>query len=285
MTGLIGTPQHDQKNDPSRTLWPLRLPRSVVAMLAGSLVALLATDAAPAIELDSWLALVAWAVSGSSGFAGTPVVLGLGVAWLASCESFLGKRLVISTLVLTALLVVLGTASFANQRLLKPAVAATRPHIRELARLGIIRPANDFYAIGDREHRTRNLRHLFQTQPATALLPKLHPLIREHWVTTTNHSFPSGHTLAAFLLATTFTLLGSHLEPRLPQLTRTFLPWAVLVGWSRTLLRVHSTADVAVGAVLGMALGCLAACIIAKIISRHTTKHQTLNQQQHQTTI
>jgi|GEM_PF-928219 phosphatidylglycerophosphatase B len=282
MTALIGTPQHDQKNDPSRTLRP---PPSVAAMLAGSFVALLVTDAAPAIELDSWLALAAWAVSGSSGFAGTPVVLGLGIAWLASCESFRGKRLVISTLVLTVLLVVLGAASFANQRLLKPAVAATRPHIRELARLGIIPPANDYDAIGDQKHRTKDLRHLFQTQPAAALLPKLHPLIREHWVTKTNHSFPSGHTLAAFLLATTFTLLGSHLEPRLQQLARTFLPWAVLVGWSRTLLRVHSTADVAVGALLGIALGCLAAWIIAKTITWHTTKTQTLNQQQHQTTI
>ncbi len=282
MAGLIGTPQHDQKNDTSPPLWPTR---SLAAMLAGSLVVLLATDAAPAIELDSWLALAAWAISGSSGFAGTPVVLGLGIAWLASCESFLGKRLMISTLVLTVLLAVLGTATFANQRLLKPAVAATRPHIRELARLGIILPANDYDPIGDQEHRTKELRHLFQTQPADPLLPKLHPLIQEHWVTKTNHSFPSGHTLAAFLLATTFTLLGSHLEPRLQQLARTFLPWAVLVGWSRTLLRVHSTADVAVGALLGIALGCLAAWIIAKTITPHTTQNQTLNQQQHQTTI
>ena len=60
-------------------------------LLAGSLLALLATAAAPAINLNSSLALAAWAVSASGGFVGTPVVLVLGIAWLTCAATFVAN--------------------------------------------------------------------------------------------------------------------------------------------------------------------------------------------------
>lgn len=58
-------------------------------------------------------------------------------------------------------------------------------------------------------------------------------------------SFPSGHTAAAFLVAT--TLSSFDLSLAIPALL-----WAMSVGFSRVYLRVHFPGDVMAGAVLGI---------------------------------
>jgi undecaprenyl-diphosphatase len=58
-------------------------------------------------------------------------------------------------------------------------------------------------------------------------------------------SFPSGHTSAAFMMA---TLLGYYLPPLMILL----YCWAALVGFSRVVLGVHFPTDTFVGAVLGI---------------------------------
>jgi len=57
-------------------------------------------------------------------------------------------------------------------------------------------------------------------------------------------SFPSGHTSAAFLMA---TLWGWHYPPLLP----TLFTWAMLVGVARVILGVHFPTDTLIGAVMG----------------------------------
>jgi len=58
-------------------------------------------------------------------------------------------------------------------------------------------------------------------------------------------SFPSGHTSAAFMMA---TLLGDYLPVLMPLL----YGWATLVGFSRVVLGVHFPTDTLVGVILGI---------------------------------
>jgi undecaprenyl-diphosphatase len=63
------------------------------------------------------------------------------------------------------------------------------------------------------------------------------------------HSFPSGHSVRAFMLA----VLAAGLGP--PWFSVTIFLWAPLVGISRIAMGVHYIADVVVGAVIGLLAG------------------------------
>lgn len=58
-------------------------------------------------------------------------------------------------------------------------------------------------------------------------------------------SFPSGHTSAAFMMATLLSYYAPALMPLL-------YGWAALVGFSRVVLGVHFPTDTLVGAILGI---------------------------------
>lgn len=63
-------------------------------------------------------------------------------------------------------------------------------------------------------------------------------------------SFPSGHTSAAFLVA---TMLGYFYPPLLPWL----LVWASLMGMARVVLGVHFPTDTLIGALMGAGMALL----------------------------
>ena len=64
-------------------------------------------------------------------------------------------------------------------------------------------------------------------------------------------SFPSGHTLEAFAMATALSILFRKKKIMIPVIV-----WAILVGYSRMALGVHYPSDVLGGIIIGMALGC-----------------------------
>lgn len=75
-------------------------------------------------------------------------------------------------------------------------------------------------------------------------------------------SFPSGHTLKAFAMATALSLLFSRKKIVIPVFV-----WAILVAYSRIALGVHYPSDVIAGVVLGTFLGWIIPRTSRKILS------------------
>ncbi|MDD5036931.1 MAG: phosphatase PAP2 family protein [Methylococcaceae bacterium] len=74
--------------------------------------------------------------------------------------------------------------------------------------------------------------------------------IKSFIVPSDRFSFPSGHTSAAFLMA---TLVGWYY----PMLSPFLLAWAVTIGMARVILGVHFPTDTLIGAVMGTATALL----------------------------
>lgn len=87
------------------------------------------------------------------------------------------------------------------------------------------------------------LKHIFKRRRPLELITKFNSII----IPSDKFSLPSGHTAAAFLMAT----IIAHFYPSLSLFA--FL-WACLVGLSRIVLRVHFPLDVIIGMLLGTSL-------------------------------
>lgn len=87
------------------------------------------------------------------------------------------------------------------------------------------------------------LKNLFKRQRPCDLLHNFNA----HLTPSDKFSLPSGHTAAAFLMAS----LIAHFYPSVSLLVYT---WACLIGLSRVLLGVHYPTDILAGAALGLSI-------------------------------
>lgn len=96
------------------------------------------------------------------------------------------------------------------------------------------------------------LKHSFKRRRPFRVVQALAPLLKP----SDEFSFPSGHTTAAFMVATITAAL-------FPAAAIIMYPWAALVGLSRVMLKVHFVSDVLAGVALGVTLALLSLAIMS----------------------
>lgn len=238
----------------------LTSPLRRMAIVLGMLFAwVLLSFVLPDIALDSGAGDLAVRTSDSSDWEQLPFIAIASVVVLVSRPGVSKRRRAVeSGALVLAMVVALAGNALLNEHVIKPSFAVARPNIIALTEAralgaGIHDPA-EFYARGDKEVRSELLR----ARLADLDEPALSPLVREHWISETGYSFPSGHSTAAMTFATLLVALGFAwgLGGWRLVVTRTVVPiWAVCVVYSRVLLEVHSAVDVTAGTLAGFAWG------------------------------
>ncbi|ROS01261.1 undecaprenyl-diphosphatase [Sinobacterium caligoides] len=95
------------------------------------------------------------------------------------------------------------------------------------------------------------LKNTLRRQRPSAVVPHIEALVKAF----DKFSLPSGHTMAAFLLAAFAVIVFG-------KAAAIVYVWAVLVGVSRVILGVHYPSDIILGAILGSAIGYIAAAYL-----------------------
>jgi phosphatidylglycerophosphatase B len=222
----------------------------------------------PHRDLTGPFALAAYWVAKSADPTGAPLVGFLLTAIVVSRSGIAWRRRGVEVFVIVLAAAALwGGGAYVNEHVVKPAFAVPRPNILELAGEPAEAPAlkmsaEAFYALPDKATRTEYLREVLTPEV------RLHERVREHWLTETGYSFPSGHSFSAMLCATFFLAMGlSHFSGRRLWVFYLLVPWAVAVCLSRPILRVHSPTDICVGGLEGMVAGALIFLLVRGILA------------------
>ncbi len=223
----------------------------------------------PHLDLTGPLAIAACGVTQSAGKYGIPWICIALTALVVSRRSIRWNQRVIEALVIVlAIALLLGGGAYLNEHIVKPTFAVYRPNIIELAQTPPEAPAlkmsaEAFYALPDKAARSEYLQSILTPEVL------LRECVRDHWITETGYSFPSGHSFAAMMFATFFLAMGlSHFSGKRLWLFYLLLPWAVAVCFSRPILRVHSPTDVCVGGLEGVVVGILAFLLVRWVLAR-----------------
>ncbi|WP_430935590.1 phosphatase PAP2 family protein [Saccharicrinis sp. 156] len=171
---------------------------------------------------------------------------------------------------------VVGGTALVNEFLLKEQLKIYRPSILLLEReIGL--NAEFFYAQENKSRRREYLNRYLSENNITEIEidgKKVNNNTLKVWIKEAGYSFPSGHSVSAFLLA---TLLGYLLIIRLTTKYKWWIIllffWAVTIASSRVILGVHSPVDVFLGALWGSVIGY--AIILSNIFKRWFSVDET----------
>jgi membrane-associated phospholipid phosphatase len=234
---------------------------------------------------DTFSQLAYW-LSQSGGKFGIPIVAISMITLLVTRRgiTFQQRWKEISIVVLIAAICGGGGAAL-NEYILKEQLKIPRPNIIWLAGENGSGPLGmtpeDFYESGNKEARRKPL------AKALSKLPRPAPLsssIEAYWIDETGYSFPSAHAFSVMFFATFFlTIAVTYLTTKRLWIFYVLLPWALVVCYSRPILRVHTPADITVGGLLGLVVG-LVAWVVARILIRRfayqaTQTHRVHNMQ------
>ena len=99
------------------------------------------------------------------------------------------------------------------------------------------------------------MRKTLDEKKDSRIVQSLDPKIREHWITMTGFSFPSGHSQNAFLFAVILSFLFQHLLSNGKRFVWMPFLWAIGICLSRVAVGAHSPLDITVGALTGGLFG------------------------------
>jgi membrane-associated phospholipid phosphatase len=222
----------------------------------------------PHPDLTGSFAHGAYWIAQSAGTTGAPLIGVAMTALIVSRPGISSKQRILEALVIVLAVGALwGGGAHINEHVIKPAFAVPRPNILELAGEPAEAPAlkisaGEFYDLPDKATRTAYLKGVL-----TPEVP-LHDRVRDHWISETGYSFPSGHSFSAMLCATFFLAMGlSHFSGRRLWVFYLLVPWAVAVCFSRPILRVHSPTDICIGGLEGIVAGVLAFLLVRGILA------------------
>jgi undecaprenyl-diphosphatase len=111
------------------------------------------------------------------------------------------------------------------------------------------------------------LKHAFFRRRPAFVVPDVHAL----WHGPRSPSFPSGHAVSAFTIATFLSCWFVRNGGRGSRTVSLFLfAWAALVAVSRVYLGVHFPSDAAAGAFIGVVFGCAGSAVAGRAEARVT---------------
>ncbi len=244
-----------------------------VLMLLAFLLPAVDSTRPPFFDLKGGIAQVALFLSQTGSKFGIPVIALSMIALVVTRSGIARRRRWQELIVLVSIMAIFGGAFAAfNENLLKEWIKIPRPNIVWLAGedgtgpLGMT--AEAFYKSGKKETRSNLLAQTLEKDPAPV---RLSAAIEEHWIHETGYSFPSGHAFssmffASFLLAIAVT----YASRKRYWIFYIVLPWALGVCYSRSILRVHTPADIAMGSLLGVLAAIAAWAAVRRLIRAFT---------------
>lgn len=232
------------------------------------LIPVLDSTRAPFMRLDTGYSTIALGLSDSADIFGATLLALVLIVIMASRSRLSPSYRIKEALVLAGVAILFaGGGSWINEHKVKELIKQPRPNIEWLAndhgtgQLGMT--AAEFYALGDKSQRRAHLKTVLDTDPVV-----MSTAVKNHWLEETGYSLPSGHSFSAFFFATFFLCIGCTFMVSWRRYTfYLLLPWALLTCYARLVLRVHTPADITVGAGMGLVLG-IVAWLVARAMIR-----------------
>jgi phosphatidylglycerophosphatase B len=225
----------------------------------------------PHFDLTGPFAIAAYWVAESGGKFGIPAIAAIMIFVHAGRSGLSWRQRTVEVLVIILVAgPLLGGGAYLNEHVVKPTFHVPRPNIIELATTPADSPAlkisaEEFYSLPDKTTRSAHLADILRAPDFETI--QLHERIREHWISETGYSFPSGHSFSSMMFATFFLAMGlACCSGRRLWVFYLLVPWAVMVCYSRTVLRVHSPTDISIGGFEGIVVGILAFLLVRLVL-------------------
>ncbi|MEO8473884.1 MAG: phosphatase PAP2 family protein [Chryseolinea sp.] len=207
----------------------------------------------------------------SAGRLGSFIIIVIASFIFALTAGTISGKFLTGTKSLLVLIVLLAGFSLLNENLIKGTLRIARPsHTYILKQLESTIPIDSIYSLAPGERRS-----LFKNliDHDTIHFKNIDPRILNHWMEEVGYSFPSGHSLTAFLLASILSFaIYLYQGQRVTILSFISLMWAATVAFSRVAIGAHTSLDVSAGAALGLIIShvLLAIPLTRKIILPQT---------------